>query len=99
MLLVLFLVRLAMGYQFQSFASTSTQLVAAFGLRYAEVGTLIGLFLLPGVFISIPSGALTRAVADKNLLMFGAMAMAVGAFWMGSATNPSELYAGRVITG
>ena len=99
MLLVLFLVRLAMGYQFQSIASTSTQLVDAFGLSYAEVGTLIGLFLLPGVFIAIPSGALTRAVADKNLLMFGAMAMAVGSFWMGSATNPSELYAGRLITG
>ena len=99
MLLVLFLVRLAMGYQFQSVASTSTQLIDAFGLSYVEVGTLIGLFLLPGVFISIPSGALTRAVADKNLLMFGAMAMAVGAFWMGSATNPTELYAGRVITG
>lgn len=99
MLLVLFLVRLAMGYQFQSVASTSTELVAAFGLSYVEVGTLIGLFLLPGVFISIPSGALTRAVADKNLLMFGAVAMAVGAFWMGSATNPSELYAGRVVTG
>ena len=99
MLLVLFLVRLAMGYQFQSVASTSAQLVDAFGLSYAEVGTLIGLFLLPGVFIAIPSGALTRAVADKNLLMLGAMAMAVGAFLMGSATNPSELYAGRVITG
>lgn len=99
MLLVLFIVRLAMGYQFQSVASTSAQLVDAFGLSYAEVGTLIGLFLLPGVFIAIPSGALTRAVADKNLLMFGALAMAVGAFLMGSATNPSELYAGRAITG
>jgi MFS family permease len=99
MLLVLFLVRLAMGYQFQSVASTSAQLVDAFGLSYAEVGTLIGLFLLPGVFIAIPSGALTRTVADKNLLMFGAMAMVVGAFLMGSATNPFELYAGRVITG
>jgi MFS family permease len=99
MLLVLFLVRLAMGYQFQSVASTSSQLVDAFGLSYAEVGTLIGLFLLPGVFIAIPSGAMTRAVADKNLLMIGALAMAIGAFVMGSATSAPELYAGRLITG
>ncbi len=99
MLLVLFLVRLAMGYQFQSVASTSSQLVDAFGLSYAEVGTLIGFFLLPGVFIAIPSGAITRAVADKNLLMIGALAMAVGALVMGSATSASELYAGRLITG
>ncbi|MEK6245980.1 MAG: MFS transporter [Pseudomonadota bacterium] len=99
MLLVLFLVRLAMGYQFQSVASTSSQLVDVFGLSYAEVGTLIGFFLLPGVFIAIPSGALTRAVTDKNLLMVGALAMAAGAFVMGSATSASELYAGRLITG
>jgi MFS family permease len=99
MLLILFIVRLAMGYQFQSVASTSSQLVDAFGLSYAEVGTLIGFFLLPGVFIAIPSGALTRAVADKKLLMIGAFAMAVGAFLMGSATTASELYAGRLVTG
>jgi MFS family permease len=78
MLFILFGVRLAMGFQFQSVASTSAQLVDSFGLSYAEVGTLIGFFLLPGVFISIPSGALTRAVSDKNLLMVGAVAMVIG---------------------
>jgi len=99
MLLILFVVRLAMGFQFQSVASTSAQLVDNFGLSYAEVGTLIGLFLLPGVFISIPSGALTRAVSDKNLLMVGAVAMVIGAGVMGSASDATTLYAGRLITG
>jgi len=99
MLLILFVVRLAMGFQFQSVASTSTQLIDTFGLSYAEIGTLIGFFLLPGVFIAIPSGALTRSIADKNLLMLGAVAMAVGAYVMGSATNVTELYVGRLITG
>lgn len=99
MLFILFLVRLAMGFQFQSVASTSTQLIDAFGLSYAQIGTLIGFFLLPGVFIAIPSGALTRAIADKNLLMLGAVTMTVGAYVMGSATDATELYAGRLITG
>ncbi len=99
MLLILFVVRLAMGFQFQSVASSSAQLVDSFGLSYAEIGTLIGFFLLPGVFIAIPSGALTRAVTDKNLLMLGAVAMAIGAWVMGSATDPTQLYAGRLITG
>jgi len=99
MLLILFVVRLAMGFQFQSVASTSAQLVDRFGFSYAEIGTLIGFFLLPGVFIAIPSGALTRAVSDKNLLMLGAVAMAVGAWLMGSAVDPTMLYAGRLITG
>lgn len=99
MLLVLFVVRLSMGFQFQSVATTSAQLVGQFGLSYAEVGTLIGLFLLPGVVIAIPSGALTRSVADKTLLMLGALAMMIGGYLMGSAADASELYAGRLVTG
>lgn len=99
MLLILFVVRLAMGFQFQSVASSSAQLVGHFGFSYAEIGTLIGFFLLPGVFIAIPSGALTRAVSDKNLLMLGAVAMAIGAWLMGSASDPTMLYAGRLVTG
>jgi predicted MFS family arabinose efflux permease len=99
MLLILFVVRLAMGFQFQSVASTSAQLVDSFGFSYAEIGTLIGFFLLPGVFIAIPSGALTRAVSDKNLLMIGAVAMAIGAWVMGSADDATALYAGRLVTG
>lgn len=99
MLFILFLVRLAMGFQFQSVASTSAQLIDTFGLSYAEIGTLIGFFLLPGVFIAIPSGALTRAIADKNLLMLGAVAMTIGAWVMGSASDETALYAGRLITG
>ena len=99
MLLILFVVRLAMGFQFQSVASTATQLIEAFGLSYTEIGTLIGFFLLPGVFISIPSGALTRAVSDKNLLMLGAVAMVIGAWVMGSAGDATTLYAGRLVTG
>jgi MFS family permease len=88
-----------MGFQFQSVASTSAQLIDTFGLSYAEIGTLIGLFLLPGIFIAIPSGALTRALPDKSLLMLGAVTMTVGAYLMGSATDATELYAGRLITG
>lgn len=99
MLIVLFLVRLAMGYQFQSVASVSSHLVADLGFSYAEVGTLIGLFLLPGIVISIPSGVLTRAVSDKRLLMFGAVTMIVGALVIGLGAGTSELYVGRLITG
>jgi predicted MFS family arabinose efflux permease len=99
MLIVLFLVRLAMGYQFQSVASVSTHLVSELGLSYTQVGTLIGFFLLPGIFIAIPSGTLTRAVTDKNLLMIGALAMIAGALVMATADGVDSLYAGRLITG
>ncbi len=99
MLAILFAVRLAMGFQFQSVASVSTQLVETFGFSYAQIGTLIGFFLLPGVFIAIPSGAMTRAVTDKTLLMIGAVVMALGAAVMAMAEAPTQLYAGRLLTG
>ena len=99
MLIVLFLVRLAMGYQFQVVASVSPQLVDNLGLSYTQIGTLIGFFLLPGVFIAIPSGSLTRVVADRNLLISGAVMMIVGALVMAFAEGIVALYVGRLITG
>lgn len=99
MLAILFVVRLAMGYQFQSVGSVSTQLVDTFGFSYAEVGTLIGLFLLPGVFMALPSGAMTRAASDKTLLMIGAAVMAAGSTVMAFAEAPAPLYTGRLLTG
>ena len=99
MLLVLFLVRIAMGYQFQTIASSSEHLMQAFGLSYAEVGALIGFFLLPGVLFAIPSGLVTRALTDKTLLMIGALVMIAGSVVMGFAEDVSGLYAGRLLTG
>jgi MFS family permease len=99
MLGVLFIVRLSMGYQIQSVASVSSTLVSEFGFSYAQVGTLIGLFLLPGIIIAIPSGLMTRAVSDKYLLMLGAAAMVTGAIVMALAGSHSSLYTGRLITG
>lgn len=99
MLLVLFLVRLAMGYQFQSVASVSSHLVNDLGFSYAEIGTLIGFFLLPGIFIAIPSGLMTRATTDKILLIVGAVTMIAGALVMGFGQTPGALYTGRLITG
>ena len=99
MLGILFIARLAMGFQFQSIASVSSHLVEAFGFSYAQIGTLIGLFLLPGIFLAIPSGLLTRAVSDKTLLMTGAAVMAAGAALMATADAPEYLYAGRLLSG
>lgn len=99
MLLILLLVRVSMGYQFQSVASLSPQLVTDLGFTYAEVGTLIGFYLLPGIFFAIPSGLMTRAATDKKLLILGAVVMVVGALIMGFTTSHAGFYIGRLITG
>ena len=99
MLLILFLVRLAMGYQFQSIASVSNHLIDEFGFTYTQIGTLIGFFLLPGIIVAMPSGLLTRAVTDKNLLMIGAALMVAGSSIMAFGATPGAIYWGRLSTG
>jgi predicted MFS family arabinose efflux permease len=99
MLLVLFLVRLAMGYQFQSVASVSSHLINQLGFSYVQIGTLIGFFLLPGILIAIPSGLLTHVTTNKNLLMAGAVTMAAGGLVMATSETSAGLFAGRLITG
>jgi len=91
MLGVLFVVHLAMGYQFQSVASVSAILVEEFGFSYLEIGTLICFFLLPGIVVAVPSGLMTRTLADKNPLMLGATAMIAGGLIMAMASTPSAL--------
>ena len=59
-LAVLTLARTAMGYQFQSIGSLSPFLVENLEIEFAEIGILIGLFMLPGVVISLPGGILSR---------------------------------------
>jgi hypothetical protein len=50
--------RIAMAFQFQSTAAVGPFLVADLGLTYAELGTLVGLYLLPGAVLAMPGGFL-----------------------------------------
>jgi len=54
---LLFLVRTTMAFQFESVAAISPVLQRDFGVGLGEIGTLIGLYLLPGVVIALPGGA------------------------------------------
>src|SRR5205814_1857931 len=47
-LAVLFVARAALGYQFQSIASVAPFLVRSLHVNYAEMGSLIGIYMLPG---------------------------------------------------
>ena len=59
-LTVLTVARTSMGFQFQPVASVSPDLVMQLGLTYADLGTLIGLYFLPGVVLALPGAALGR---------------------------------------
>ena len=77
-LAVLFLARTAMGFQFQSVTSASPFLIADLHVGYAAVGTLIGLYMLPGIVIAFPAGLLSRRFGDKTVCAAGLGLMIAG---------------------
>jgi MFS family permease len=98
-LALLFTVRLAMGFQFQSAAAVAPLLERDFGVGLAEIGVLIGLYFTPGVALALPGGAIGRKFGDKTtvlaallLMMAGSLAMALSASW-------SVQIAGRLVAG
>ena len=98
-LAVLAFARIAMGFQFQAVASVSPFLVDEFGIDYASVGTLIGLYLLPGIVLALPGGFLGRRFGEKRMVLGGLALMAAGGVISALGTSYSMLVAGRFITG
>ena len=84
------LARIAVGYQFQTVATLGTELVQRFGLSYAQLGGMIGAYMLLGVFVALPLGLLGRRFGDRWVLGTGLALMTVGACvsaWGDSATG------------
>ncbi|HEX4233153.1 MAG TPA: hypothetical protein VH041_02515, partial [Caldimonas sp.] len=78
MLALLVVCRASLGVQFQTLASTADPLVARFGIGYAQIGTLIALFMLPGLFLSLPAGTAGRYASDRRLVSLGLALVALG---------------------
>ena len=76
-LAVLFAARAATGFQFQSIGSATNLLMQDLGIGYAEIGMLLGAYLLPGVIVAFPAGLLGQRVSDKTLGLAGLVLMAV----------------------
>ncbi len=98
-LAVLTLARTSMGFQFQSVASVSPQMVDALGLSFADLGLLIGLYFLPGVVVALPAGAVGQRIGDKRAVLVGLGLMALGGVVTGLADGLPALIVGRLISG
>lgn len=98
-LALLFLARIGLGFQFQTLTSVGDGLVVAFGLDYAGVGLLIGLFMAPGLVLALPAGLLGRLIADKEMVVLGLFALAAGGLVSSFATGSAGVGFGRIISG
>jgi predicted MFS family arabinose efflux permease len=98
-LALLFLARTSMGFQFQTVGSVAPILADELALGYATIGTLIGLYLLPGVFISMPAGILGGRLGAKRLVVVGLLLMTAGGVLMGLSGAFVAIAAGRLLSG
>ncbi len=96
---VLFVARFALGFQFQSTGSVTPFMVEDFGVDYTEIGTLVGLYMIPGLFLAVPSGFIGRRFGDKRIVLAGLALMVVGGVIAGAADGYSVLVAGRLMSG
>jgi MFS family permease len=76
---ILTTIRLTLGFQFQTVGSSSSFLREDLAISHAQIGTLIGLFMLPCVFIALPSGFLSKRFGDRRMASFGLLFMGLGA--------------------
>ncbi|MDA0224428.1 MAG: MFS transporter [Proteobacteria bacterium] len=98
-LALLFLARIGLGFQFQTVASVGDNLVVAFGLDYAGIGVLIGLFMAPGLFLAIPAGYWGRFVSDRIMVVLGLGVLAFGGFVSSLAAESWTIGLGRIFAG
>lgn len=98
-LAVVFVVRTVFGYQFQSVGSVSGLMREDLVISHAQIGTLIGIYMLPGVFIALPGGFLIKRFGDKPLLLIGLALMAVGGAIVGLLDSYDGALMGRIVSG
>ena len=98
-LAILTFARVSIGFQFQSVAALSPFLMDQFGLSYAALGTLIGIYLFPGIAVALPGGVFGHRYGDKTVACAGLGAMTLGGLLMAEADSGGVLMLGRVLSG
>jgi len=93
------LARVGFGYQFQSLASLGPELMTEFQLDYAGLGTLIGLYMAPGVLVALPGGMLGRRYGERWIVGCGLGLMMLGSASAAFASGPAGIGAGRMLAG
>jgi len=99
MLLVIFFTRTSLGFQFQSIAALTPFLVEAFDISWAQVGLLMGLFMLPGVIFALPGGLLGQRFGSQRVVFAGLGLMIVGGMLVSYAGGFGSAALGRTLSG
>lgn len=95
----LFVVGLTAPIQFQSVAALAPFLIREMGLSYTDIGVLLGLYMLPGVFLAAPTGPLAALIGDRMTLVLGMVLMAGSAVVFVATESFAVMAACRLLGG
>ena len=86
-LALVFLTRTSMGFQFQSVASVAPLMIADLGLSYTQLGTLTGLYMLPGVLFAATGSLIGQRLGERRVVLGGLGLMVLGGIVTASAVQ------------
>ena len=98
-LAALTIARAAMGFQFQTVAALAPLLQRDLALDKAQLGWLIGLYLLPGAAVALPGGLLGKRFGDRRVVVAGLVLMAAGGLGLAAAQSFAQANAARLVSG
>ena len=98
-LAIVFVTRTSMGFQFQSVAAVAPLMVADLQLTWVQLGSLFGIYLLPGAVIALPGGVLGQRFGDRRVVVISLALMVAGGLVTAGAHGFIVAAAGRLLSG
>ncbi len=98
-LAILFLARSCIGFQFIAVAAQMPQLRAELHFDYSQIGVLLGVFIIAGAFLSLPSGMIANRFGDRRTIQIGLIALVAGGAILGSGETFHGALIGRIVGG
>ncbi len=98
-LAILFLTRTCIGFQFIAVAAQMPQLRAELHFDYSQIGILLGVFMIAGALLSLPSSMIANRLGDRRTIQIGLIALVAGGAILGSGETFHAALTGRIIGG
>jgi MFS family permease len=98
-LAIVFVTRTSMGFQFQSVAAVAPLMVGELHLTWVQLGSLIGLYMLPGAVFALPGGVLGQRFGDRRTVVASLALMVAGGLVTAAAHGFMVAAGGRVLSG
>lgn len=91
--------RIAWGFQLPIVTILAPGLMEGLALDVVSIGTLAGLFTLPGLVLAIPGGMLSQKLGERRFIVACLVALTAGGILCGLTESFWLLWLGRLIAG